>query len=289
MKNENKESTTKKEIVEGILSGSFDLHVHSNPSPDNSSQLRLDALDTAHQAQEAGMAGFVLKSHYYPTVPVSEILTRIYSDVDVAGSISLNNEVGGLNPSAVESSALMGARVVWMPTISATYSDEKERLRLTDSKGDLLPVVHEIIELVKHHDMILASGHVSLAETLKLFQAASDTGVERMIITHPDINAELDLLIKIVGLGAYPEYTMLSCTPSRGRTTPSELVARIREIGVDRCVVTTDFGQWMNPSPAEGMRMAISELLFAGMEPDEVSSLVKGNPLELLQVTQRCP
>ena len=114
-----------------------------------------------------------------------------------------------------------------MPTISATYSDEKERLRLTDSKGNLLGVVHEIIELVKHHDMILASGHVSLAETLKLFQSASDTGVERMIITHPDINADLGLLTQIVELGAYPEYTLLSCTPSRGRTTPSELLSLI--------------------------------------------------------------
>jgi hypothetical protein len=83
-------------------------------------------------------------------------------------------------------------------------------------------------------------------------------------------------------VGAYIEHTFLSCMPSRQRTTPSQMVASIHEIGVERCIVTTDFGQWMNPSPAEGMRMAIAELLNAGMSDDEVTTLVKNNPLWLI-------
>ena len=70
--------------------------------------------------------------------------------------------------------------------------------------------------------------------------------------------------------------------PSVGRTTPKKMAEAIRDLGVASCVVTTDFGQWMNPPPAEGMRMAIAELLNAGLEPDEVSTLVKGNPASLL-------
>ena len=53
-------------------------------------------------------------------------------------------------------------------------------------------------------------------------------------------------------------------------------------LGVGRCVVTTDFGQWMNPPPAEGMRMAIASLLDAGMATEEVAALVKVNPLQLV-------
>jgi hypothetical protein len=60
------------------------------------------------------------------------------------------------------------------------------------------------------------------------------------------------------------------------------MAAAVREIGVDRCIVTTDFGQWMNPPPAEGMRMAIAELLNAGMSDDEVTALVTNNPLGLI-------
>ena len=60
----------------------------------------------------------------------------------------------------------------------------------------------------------------------------------------------------------------------------------IPSLGVNGCIVTTDFGQWMNPPPAEGMRMAISALLDAGMKPEDVSKLVKENPMELVGLTE---
>ena len=89
---------------------------------------------------------------------------------------------------------------------------------------------------------------------------------------------------EMIFLGAYPEYTFMALMPSRGRMSPAELVSTLRELGVENCIVTTDFGQWMNPPPAEGMRMAIAALLDAGMSPDEVSTLVKGNTGKLLGV-----
>ena len=46
--------------------------------------------------------------------------------------------------------------------------------------------------------------------------------------------------------------------------------------------MTTDFGQLPNPSPVEGMRMAIATLLHQGMTNDEVQALVKINPLSLI-------
>ena len=268
-------------VVEEVLEGSFDLHVHA--APDVTGELRMDALDTGRHAQEAGMAGFVLKSHYYPTTPMAMALSRIYPGLRVAGSICLNHEVGGLNPAAVEASAAMGARVVWMPTIGATPAGGRPGLGLTDDAGELLPAAREIIDVVAGHDMLLASGHASLEETLALFEAAAVAGVRRMVVTHPPMDADRELLRRILKTGAHAEYPFLSCTPSRGRATPAEVVATIRDLGVDRCVVTTDFGQWVNPPPAEGMRMAIAELLNAGMEADEVSALVKRNPLELVE------
>ena len=267
-------------VVEEILEGSFDLHVHS--APDLTGELRMDALDTGRHAQEARMAGFVLKSHHYPTTPMALALSRIYPGLGVAGALCLNHEVGGLNPAAVEASAAMGARVVWMPTVSASPSTGRPGLSLTDDAGALLPAVHEIIDVVGRHDMLLASGHASLERTLALFRSAAEAGVERMVVTHPAMDADRDLLGRLLDTGAYAEYPFLSCTPSRGRATPAELAVAIRDLGVSRCVVTTDFGQWMNPPPAEGMRMAIAELLNAGMDPDEVSTLVKDNPIALV-------
>ena len=277
---ENNSHAARNAAVEELLEGSFDLHVHS--APDLTGELRMDALDTGRHAQEAGMAGFALKSHHYPTTPMALALSRIYPGLRVAGALCLNYEVGGLNPAAVEASAAMGARVVWMPTVSASPSAGRPGLSLTDDAGVLLPAVHDVIDVVGRSDMVLASGHASLKETLALFRSAAEAGIERMIITHPPMDADRGPLRRILDTGAYAEYPFLSCTPSRRRAAPAEIAATIRDLGVSRCVVTTDFGQWMNPPPAEGMRMAIAELLHTGMEPDEVSTLVKRNPLELV-------
>ena len=128
------------DTVDEILRDSWDLHVHSRPDPEDG--LRLDSLDTARRAQEAGLAGFVLKSHYYPTAPVAEILTRVYPGLTVVGAIALNDEVGGLNVAAVEAAAKTGARVVWMPTFSAHHFTTQQRgrdgIQIADD-GNLVP------------------------------------------------------------------------------------------------------------------------------------------------------
>lgn len=265
--------------VEELLRGSFDLHVHTLPGP--GADLRMDALDTGRHAHEAEMAGFVLKSHYYPTTPVAQLVSRVYPGLRVAGSIVLNREVGGLNRTAVQAAADIGARVVWMPTRSAA-TEGTPGLRLTGDDGALLPEVFDVIEVVRAADMVLASGHASPKETLALLAAAKELGVARTVVTHPVGIADPAQIREMTALGAYIEHAFLSCTPSRQRTTPSEMAAAVREIGVERCIVTTDFGQWMNPSPAEGMRMAIAELLNAGMSDDEVTALVTRNPLGLI-------
>ena len=269
--------------VDEILKGSFDLHVHTRPDPADS--LRMDALDTGRHAHEAEMAGFVLKSHYYPTAPLAQVLSRVYPGLRVAGSVVLNREVGGLNPDAVLAAADLGARVVWMPTLSADFHLSKQGrgpgLRLTSDDGELLPQIQPILETVLSHDILLASGHVSPQESIALFRAARDMGIQRMVVTHPAGDARMEELREMVSLGAHVEYTFLACMPSRNKATPAQVVEAVRTLGVEHCVVTTDFGQWMNPPPAEGMRMAIAELLNAGLAAHEVTSLVKTNPLEL--------
>ena len=266
------------------MAGSWDLHVHSRPDPEEG--LRLDALDTARRAQEAGMAGFVLKSHHYPTGPVAELLTRVYPGLTVVGSVALNYEVGGLNIHAVEAAAKTGGGVVWMPTFSAHHYTMQQHNRAgieIASDGTLVPEVIAILEVARSHEMAVASGHVSPSEAILLFRAAGDMGISRMIATHPTHWSTKEELAEMTRLGAYVEQTFLSCMPSRGRTTPAEMASLIRELGPERCVVTSDFGQWMNPPPAEGMRMAIAELLNAGMSPEDITTVVKTNPKALVE------
>ena len=65
-----------------------------------------------------------------------------------------------------------------------------------------------------------------------------------------------------------------------GSEAGNRLRSDIDKIGADRCIVSTDFGQWTNPPPAEGMRMAIAALLDAGMREADIATVVRGNPLD---------
>lgn len=246
----------------------------------------MDALDTARYAYEAEMAGFALKSHEYPTTPLAYVLNQMYPGLNVAGAIALNRAVGGLNARAVEVSASLGARIVWMPTFDAHAGRSRaggdSGITITDGDGHLKSEIRDILDIIKEHDMVLASGHVSPAEAITLFREARNKGITRMIATHPGGIATMDEHREMASLGAYLEHTFLSCMPDRARLSVPELVATLRELGTEQCVITTDFGQWMNPPAAEGMRMAIAALLGAGMEASEVATLVKGNPNQLI-------
>jgi predicted TIM-barrel fold metal-dependent hydrolase len=63
--------------------------------------------------------------------------------------------------------------------------------------------------------------------------------------------------------------------------TPEALAGSIREIGAQRCIMSTDFGQVWNPPPAYGMKMFIAMMLGMGLSDEEVELMVKTNPAKL--------
>ena len=275
------------EEVEAILKGSYDLHVHAGPDPDQ--PRRLDALEAGRHAYEAEMGGFVLKSHRYDTTPLAYVLRRMYPGLDVAGGIVLNTSVGGINPDAVDVAGRLGARVVWMPTMSARHYVRRQGgsggIALLDGVKLAGPVL-EVLDVAGRHDMVVASGHVSPREAIELFTRAGSRGVNRLMATHPAGVASPDEQREMAALGAFLEYTFLACMPSTGSMTCAQLVEAVSGLGADRCIVTTDLGQWMNPPPAEGMRMAIAALLDSGMNVSEVETLVKHNPARLVKARE---
>ena len=95
-------------LIDNLLQGSIDMHIHHGP--DARVERRVDALQAALQAQEAGMRAIVLKSHEYPTTPLAYIVSQIVRNIAVLGSIALDLEVGGLNTHALEVSAKLGAK-----------------------------------------------------------------------------------------------------------------------------------------------------------------------------------
>ena len=251
--------------VEALLKGAFDFRLHAGPEPDG--ERRTDYLEAGRDAYEAEMAGFVLMKHRQPTALAAYALNRMYPGFHAVGSVVLNTSVGGLNPDAVESSAKLGAKVVWMPTQDA------QSIRLLDAPDD----VEAVLQIAKLYGMAVASTHATFVDTEMLVRLAGSVGLERLVVTNPAARFGSDESSQLLSHDMYVELPFLSYYPSQD--AGERLRADIEEIGADRCIVSTDFGQWTNPPPAEGMRMAIVAMLNAGMREADIVKVVRTNPL----------
>jgi hypothetical protein len=266
------------------------MHIHHGPDP--RVERRADALEIAQQARDVGMRAIVLKSHEHPTAPVAYVVNKIVKEILVAGSICLDIEVGGLNAFALEASAKLGAKVVWMPTFSSA-NDMKingrngNGITILDSDGKLVPVVDDILDIVNSYRMVLASGHISALETFALVDRAIEKGVANIVITHPlwpRGGAKLNIAQQkqLADKGTVIEHCFANTMPFPDRIDPMVMVEAIKAVGVERCIMTTDFGQSYNPSPADGMRMAIATMLKCGLSEKELELLIKVNPSRIL-------
>ena len=273
-----------------LMKGAIDIHVHIPPDPNR--RRRLNAYEVAVQARDAGMRGVVIKSHDYMTTPVAYVLQTLIEGVDIFGGLALDYALGGLNPAAVAAAGKMDTAIVWMPTFSSRADMEKKGARgkgisILDQSGNILPVVTEILELVKQYDMTLASGHISTREIFALLDEAQRVGVQRTIVTHPlsrsvGATASVDDQKKMVRDGVFIEHCFISVMPAGDQLAPGQLAEAMREVGPEHCIMSTDFGQIFNPQPVEGMRMYIETMLHCGITEDEVITMIRKNPAKAL-------
>ena len=275
--------------IDRIMEGAVDIHVHFAPDP--RVERRCDALEIARDAKDMGMRGVVFKSHEYPTHPVAYTVGKVVPGISLIGGITLDVEVGGLNPMAVEASANMGGRVVWMPTFSAKADRQRQGLDggiyLLDQRGHLIPEVYTILEIVKQHDMVLATGHISTQESMVLVDEARNLGIHRVVVTHGTTMSfwtgmTVEDMKTLAAKGAFIEHCIHAMMPLTFGLAPSKLAETLSAIGPEHCIVSTDFGQAFHPKPPEGLRMGIATLLKAGLEEVDVGMMVKDNPPRLL-------
>ncbi len=283
--------------LDELLQGAIDMHLHTGPDLMPS---RVDALEAAKQARQAGMRAIVIKNHSYPTTPLAILVRQLVPEVAVFGSVCLDDDIGGLNSDALEKHADMGARVVWMPTFSSANSRpamrklglklEGDGFSIIDTRGRVVPEIEKILYIIKTHGMVLASGHISPQESLALVKRARAVGVEKIVITHPS-DAEFVVqahsvgdLQRLAGMGAFIEQTFVTMLPTEWSHPPGPRIKAMREIGFEHCIMSTDLGQFWNLPPAEGMRLFMATLLRNGVSQSEIETMVKKNPARLLSL-----
>ena len=289
-----------------LLVGAIDLHVHAFP---DIRPRRIDAIELIEEASRAGMAGVLIKDHVTVTSDRAYILNKIFPDFKVFGSIVLNYTVGGLNPVAVRAAIRLGAKQVYMPTYSAAYGikkhgvisetfsdlfppDGKKGISILSPKGTFLPEIDTILRTIRENDVILGTGHLSPAESLKLVDRANQLGVQKVLVTHPSsllTDMSLEDQKRAVQMGAFIEHCYVGCTSftSTGKPLPPKAMAdQIRGVGAEHCIMSTDFGQLKNLPPVEGMRKFIEDMLANGITKDEIDQMIRKNPRRLLNLDE---
>jgi Family of unknown function (DUF6282) len=278
-----------------LLRGAYDTHMHI--SPDVVERIT-DDISLARRFQELGMAGFVLKSHYGSTAERASVVREAVPGMNVLGAIALNRAVGGINPLAVEIAAREGARTVWLPTVdSVNESHEREappgakvpvwvKLQLelraqgieippvpvvNQSNGTLLPEVREVLDMIARHGMVLATGHLSRDEIFAVVEAALESGIETIVVTHPEFPSQ-DLSVEDQKALAEQGALLERCftTPHTGKVSWERWIENIRAAGPENSVLSTDLGQVFNPPVEDGMALMVDRLLEAGFEEEEV-------------------
>lgn len=288
------------ETLNRLMAGSIDMHIHMGP--ESRLKRRQDSLELAKTARDMKMKAIVLKNREYGTAALAQLVQGLVPEVQVFGSITLDNEAGGLNPGAVLAWIRMGAKVVWMPTATAANSKDKvkrsrgldlpgEAQYIQDSRGNILPEVKEILNIVKEHNVVLGTGHLSPAETFVLVEEARAVGIDKVVITHVMQDQLMDLIlsnaeiVQLTKMGAWIEYSYWTCENNISKTSPAILADSIKQVGAEHCIMSTDFGQADNPPAPEGFKAFMAAMLENGISEKDVEIMVKTNPAKLLGIS----
>ena len=288
------------------IQGAYDLQVHVAPDV---IERRIDDLGLAKEFLTRGLKGFVLKSHYFPTAERAKVVTSAVPGIQAFGAVTLNHSVGGLNPVAVELAGRSGAKIVWMPTVDAANETagrvdgpntklpfwakiQRELdatgispppLTVLDESGGINAATRGCIERIAHHGLILATGHLGRHEIFPLVRTAKEMKVRKLLVTHaefPSQNLTAQEQVELSEMGAFIEHCFT--TMHTGKAPWEAVFDSIRKVGPERCVLSTDLGQTINPPVSDGFAMFAQTMLDAGFSTEDIRRMAVTNPGELI-------
>jgi len=294
------------ERARALVRGAFDPHVHVAP---DFAPRRITDLELAERCRQLGLAGFGLKSHYTATTERAAVVSAASPGVRALGTITLNHAVGGRNATAVEVAARQGARIVWLPTVSAPgefaeveHADPDGKVPVwvrfeldlrgagvrpravpvLDDRGEPLPELLEVLAVIAQHGLVLATGHLSRDEIFTVVDAAVDAGVQTIVVTHPEFPSQRISPAEqqtLAARGALLERAFT--TPHTGKCTWDEIFAATRAVGARHTVWGSDLGQVFNPPVEDGLAIMADRFLEAGFSEEEIRIMAVENTRRL--------
>ena len=284
-------------MAKANLKGVVDMHVHTNPD------LRLRAYDDFELCDAAirvGARAIVIKTHLGYTVNRAYLTNRYNeavhgeNDFTMFGSVTLNRCIGGINPTAVENALKLGGKVVWLPTQSARRHLEMMHKPTDDAvdvvrDGKVVPELKDVFRLVKDHDAVLATAHVSPEDAFVVVEAARDAGVKKIVITHPEwwiVGMTVEDQVRLV-----KDYDVIlercfaqNMGGGKYKSNLPDNVEIIRTVGYKNVMCDTDGGQTENPNWEVAMEIYLQYLLDHGISEEEVRYMTHTIPCGLLGI-----
>lgn len=288
--------------INKLLEGAIDLHCHSGPA---AMPRILNHYEALMECKEAKFQALVYKDHFYLGTPHAILLETLYPDTGVKlySGIALNNASGGINPHAVNHAINIGAKIVWMPTLSAANHLKQvagtnfpatakkmlpaEPLSALDANGKVSDASKQVCDLIAEGDIILASGHLPVEELHLLYPEAKKRGVKKMMINHPTfmIGCSDEDIRQLAALGVYMEHEAGMFTqgtePPHG---PSDLKRLIDVAGVDKTIICSDLGLRGAPRPVAGFRLIVNILLDLQFSEADIRTLTSKNAAKMLNL-----
>jgi hypothetical protein len=271
-----------------------------------------DPVLIAQSALDAGMRAIVLRNLYFSSAGDAHLVERLVPGISVLGGLFLSSEIGGVNPTAVETMMTYGGglKFVCLATDSSAhearnagvsedeiFADPVAYVHPFNRDGSVKPEMISILRMIADNDILLETGSLSPTEILTMVETARSEGVKRILVTHPTpwfCGMSIPDMKRAIELGALIEFTFMFYTHAISyfsrryggdRVQPESIgdaFDQIRAIGADNCVLSTDLGTIESALPVEGLRQFIFCLLDLGMTPEEISPMVRSNPAWLV-------
>jgi hypothetical protein len=290
--------------VSALLVGAIDLHCHSGPA---AMPRILDHHEALLDCAAAKFSALLYKDHFYLGVSHAMILEKLFPETGVKlfSGIALNNASGGINPHAVNHAINIGAKIVWLPTLSAAnhlaaLSGEAKTFPKTarkmldpiplsamDANGRLSDDTKQVLDLIAEGDIILAGGHLPAAELHVVFAEAKQHGVKKMLVNHPTyiVGCSDEDIRQMVRMGVYMEHSICMFVEGKAhKYGPDKLAHLIEVAGVDHTVLCSDLGLNGSPRPIEGYRQIVRQLLDLQFSEGDIRTMISRNAAGLLNL-----
>jgi hypothetical protein len=266
-----------------LLKGAIDVHVHPGPHL-FSSPRRVDPIQAAIEARDAGMRAIVLKDVFEMSNGIAWLVNRHVPDFTVYGGLILNTVYGGMNPRAFKTAIHYGDGAKYLDFgAHSTYYQAAKEGRVVDGKFVALselypefkteeldrciripveedpgPELDEMLQLlVANPHIYMDTGHVSVEEAMRLVDLKEKYGYKRMVVSSSVTKiAAMDQLKYMAGKGALIELSFAAYTAPQ--------MIPLTHYYVEKEYASIDEG--MTATPGGGIREVAEQIQELGAE-----------------------